>query len=101
MSTSDQTDALVLDGNAIAGLLADVFGGAEVTAPVRGCGSCGQRHAIGEHRLYRGAGYVLRCPGCGDVALSVVDGDGWREVRLAGWWSVRVPGERDAAAGPT
>ena len=92
MSTSDQTDALVLDGNAIAGLLADVFGGAEVTAPARGCGSCGQRHAIGEHRLYRGAGFVLRCPGCGDVALSVVDGDGFREVRLTGAWSVRVPG---------
>ena len=85
-------DALVLDGNAIGGLLADVFGGAEVTASARACGSCHQRHAIGEHRLYRGAGFVLRCPGCGDVALTIVDGDGFREVRLTGAWSVQVPG---------
>jgi len=93
-------DPLTLDGNAIGALLAEVFHGAEVTGATRGCGSCGQRHAVGEHRLYRGAGFVLRCPGCGNVALTVVDGDGWREVRLAGSWSVRVPGERDAAAAP-
>jgi hypothetical protein len=90
MSDAD-ADALVLDGNAIAGLLADLFGGAEVTGAARGCSSCGQRHAIGEHRLYRGAGYVLRCPGCGDVAMVVVEGDGWREVRMAGAWSMTVP----------
>jgi predicted RNA-binding Zn-ribbon protein involved in translation (DUF1610 family) len=84
-------EALVLDGNAAAGLLAEVFGGAEVTAAPRRCGSCGQRHAVGEHRLYRGAGLVLRCPGCGDVALTVVEGDGFREVRMTGAWAVRVP----------
>ena len=85
-------DDLVLDGNALAGVLATVFGGADMTSAARGCGSCGQRHAVGEHRLYRGAGYVLRCPGCGDVALTIVEADGFREVRLAGTWSVRVPG---------
>src|SRR3954451_5181475 len=98
--TAADGDALVLDGNAIAGLLADLFGGAEVTAAARGCGSCGQRHAVGEHRLYRGAGFVLRCPGCGDVALTIVDGDGFREVRLAGACAVRGRGDRDAAAAP-
>jgi hypothetical protein len=90
MSSAD--DALTLDGNAAAGLLGDLFGGAEVTSAARGCGSCGQRHPIGEHRLYRGAGFVLRCPGCGDVALTIVDGDGFREVRYSGTWSLRVPG---------
>jgi hypothetical protein len=89
--TIHDEEALVLDGNAIGGLLAEVFNGAEMTAAARGCGSCGQHHPIGEHRLYRGAGFVLRCPGCGDVALVVVEGDGWREVRLAGSWAVRVP----------
>ena len=49
-------DDLVLDGNALAGVLASVFGGAEMTSAARGCGSCGQRHALAEHRLYRGAG---------------------------------------------
>jgi hypothetical protein len=36
-------------------------------------------------------GLVLRCPGCGDVGLLIVEGDGWREVRMWGAWSVRVP----------
>jgi len=84
-------DALVVDGNAIAGLLAEIFGGAEMTAAVRGCGSCGQRHAVGKHRLYRGAGLVLRCPGCGDVALVVVERDARREVQMSGRWALSVP----------
>jgi predicted RNA-binding Zn-ribbon protein involved in translation (DUF1610 family) len=82
------SDSLVLDGNAIAGLLREVFGGAEMTAAMRGCGSCGQSHAIGRHRLYRGAGLVLRCPGCGDVAMVVVERGDRREVQLAGRWTV-------------
>jgi hypothetical protein len=84
-------EALVLDGNAAAGLLAEVFGGAEVTSAVRGCGSCGQEHAVGKHRLYRGAGLVLRCPGCGDVALVVVACGARREVRMSGRWALSVP----------
>jgi hypothetical protein len=89
--TLNDPDALVLDGNAIAGLLAEVFHGAEVTGTERGCATCGQRHPVGEHRLYRGAGWVLRCPGCQDVALIVVEGDGWREARFSGSWAVRMP----------
>jgi hypothetical protein len=88
---STEPDATVLDANAIAGLLSEVFAGAEMTGAARSCSSCGQRHAIGEHRLYRGAGLVLRCPGCEDIALIMVEGDGWREVRITGSWSVRVP----------
>jgi len=95
----EERAAVVLDGNAIAGLLAELFGGSEMTSAVRACGSCGQSHPIGEHRLYRGAGMVLRCPGCGDVALVVVEragaGDGGegaaraaREVQLVGRWRV-------------
>jgi Family of unknown function (DUF6510) len=83
-------DDLVLDGNALAGVLASVFGGAEMTTARRGCGSCGQHHVLAEHRLYRGAGWVLRCPGCGDAALTVVEDTerGVREVRFTGRWSV-------------
>lgn len=83
-------DDLVLDGNALAGVLASVFGGAEMTSATRGCASCGQRHPLAEHRLYRGAGWVLRCPGCDDVALTVVEDEarGVREVRFVGRWSL-------------
>jgi Family of unknown function (DUF6510) len=88
--TIDDSDALVLDGNAIAGLLADVFHCAEMTGSERGCAGCGQHHPIGEHRLYRGAGYVLRCPGCGDVAMTFVEVDGRREARFWGTWTVRM-----------
>jgi uncharacterized Zn finger protein len=54
------------DANAIAGLLEEIFA-REVTGAERVCQSCGTRSHIGEHRLYRGAGLVLRCPACGDV----------------------------------
>ena len=47
-----------LDGNALAGVLTEILG-AELTASPRGCPSCGAVNAIGAHRLYRGAGWVL------------------------------------------
>ena len=59
-----------IDGNGIAGLLGEIAG-AEMTAVMRTCRSCGDRRAIGEHRAYRTAGVVLRCPTCEDVALVI------------------------------
>ena len=78
-----------LDGNAIAGLLAEVFG-RDMTTVVRGCASCGARHEVGAHRLYRGAGLVLRCPSCGDVALRVALPADRRLVTFHGTWSVEL-----------
>ena len=75
------TDTLHLDGNGIAGLLAEIAG-AEMTAVMRTCQSCGDRRAIGEHRAYRSAGVVLRCPSCEEVALVV----GVQERRLVVDW---------------
>jgi hypothetical protein len=88
MSTDPET--LVLDGNAIAGLLADVFGGAEMTTSIRACATCGEHHPIGAYRLYRGPGYVLRCPSCSDVALTLVASDDHRSVTITGTWSIRT-----------
>jgi Zn finger protein HypA/HybF involved in hydrogenase expression len=62
--------ALWLDGNALAGLLADVFE-TEMTMAERRCQTCGARSALGAHRAYRGAGVVLRCPVCGDIAMRI------------------------------
>jgi predicted RNA-binding Zn-ribbon protein involved in translation (DUF1610 family) len=73
------------DANEIAGLLEEVFG-IEMTATMRTCQSCGQEHAIGEHLLYRGAGLVLRCPNCGDIAAAIVA----QRVKLFGTWSEEV-----------
>lgn len=70
------------DGNAIAALLEEILG-VEVTAMMRTCQSCGQQHAIGAHRLYRGAGLVLRCPHCYDLAAVIVE----KRIERFGSWS--------------
>ena len=59
-----------LDGNGMAALLEEIVG-AEATTALRDCQSCGVTRALGSHRAYRGAGIVLRCPHCGDLALCV------------------------------
>ena len=74
----------MLDGNAIAGLLQEIFG-AEMTAAPRRCASCGTVSEVGAHRLYEGAGFVLRCPSCGDVALLAAE----RVVELRGTWRIQ------------
>ena len=58
------------DGNGVAGLLEEILA-VEVTTMVRKCQSCGDRQPIAAHRAYRGAGVVLRCPSCGDVAVRI------------------------------
>ena len=81
--------ALWLDGNALGGLLQELFG-TELTDAPHGCGSCGAVRAVGAHRLYRGAGLVLRCPVCSDVALVVATAPNRRVVHLAGTWRMEM-----------
>lgn len=83
-------EALWLDGNAIAGLLNDVFG-AEATTAERGCQSCGALTCLGAHRVYRSAGTVARCPVCGDLALRITTLPDRYVVLLAGAWSLELP----------
>lgn len=62
-------DPRVLDANAVAGGLHDLFG-REVTGVVHECAHCGNRDAIGSLRAWiDGPGVVLRCVGCGEVVL--------------------------------
>jgi Family of unknown function (DUF6510) len=70
-----------IDGNGVAGLLAEIAG-AEMTAAVRTCQSCGDRRPLGDHRAYRSAGFVLRCPSCQAVAVVI----GVQEQRLVVHW---------------
>jgi hypothetical protein len=69
------------DGNGVAGLLGEVLA-VEVTQVLRSCQSCGDESPLGAHRAYEGAGTVLRCPACDDVALLV----GVRDDRLVMQW---------------
>jgi uncharacterized Zn finger protein len=57
---------------------------------MRTCQSCGQEHPIGAHLLYRGAGLVLRCPNCGDMAAAIVTGHDEYRVKLFGTWSAEL-----------
>ena len=69
------------DANGVAGLLSEVFA-VEVTTVQRRCHSCGAENALGAHRAYHGAGVVLRCPACSDVAMLI----GVAEDRLVLEW---------------
>lgn len=60
-----------VDGNALGGLLHDLFG-REMTHLREGCGRCGAVRPIASLRVYRGPGDVLRCPQCGTVLMVAV-----------------------------
>ena len=82
-------DALTLDGNAIAGLLAEIFA-AEMTTATATCAGCGSAEPIGAVRVYRGAGYVLRCPHCDTVLATIVEDSSEIQVALRGIRTLRV-----------
>jgi hypothetical protein len=82
-------EATWLDGNAAAGLLHEIFG-AEMTPARRACASCGDESPVAAHRLYVGAGYVLRCPTCGDLAIRITVLPDRYVVYLTGTWSLAV-----------
>jgi hypothetical protein len=67
-------DASMLDGNAVAGLLQEVFA-VEMTTAIGTCGSCGAAEAVGAMHLFRGAGMVLRCPHCDNTLVKIVRDD--------------------------
>jgi hypothetical protein len=66
-------DAAVLDGNALAGPLAALFG-ADVTAVPGRCAHCGHVSMVGALRAYtRAPGAVLRCPHCDGIVMRIVE----------------------------
>jgi len=75
-------DELMLDGNAAAGLLSDVFA-VEMTTAIGICDGCGAVEAVGAVRVFRGAGIVLRCPHCDAVLMTVVTAESrtWIDLR--------------------
>jgi hypothetical protein len=79
-----------LDGNAIAGVLHEAFG-IEMTTVRRVCPSCHAVNAVGAYYVYRGAGTVLRCPACSDVALTFASVNGRHLFRLIGTWTLDLP----------
>jgi hypothetical protein len=74
----------VLDGNAIGGLLMELFG-SEMTTAVVTCGSCGSVGQVAELAVYQpGMGIVVRCRVCDNVLMVFVEIRGMTCVDLRG-----------------
>jgi hypothetical protein len=83
---------LALDGNAIAGLLREVFGD-EMTTEAGICRSCGSRQLLAEVRVYtRAPGAVARCKACGQVVFVLIETGGQTRIRMDGLELVRGDG---------
>jgi hypothetical protein len=83
MTMMDGAD-LRLDGNAVAGLLSEVFV-LEATAAVLTCASCGAKGALASTLVYAaGPGTVLRCPSCTSVLMRLARVRGELRMDLRG-----------------
>jgi hypothetical protein len=77
-------DDFAVDGNAIGGLLMEVFG-TEMTTATGTCGSCGAASQVAELVVYQpGLGTVVRCRSCEAVLMVFVEVRGITCVDLAG-----------------
>ena len=84
-------DARMLDGNAVAGLLQEIFA-AEMTNAAGTCDGCGAAEAVGAVHVYQGAGIVLRCPHCDSALVKIVKDDTrvWIDLRGLRTLEIRV-----------
>ena len=81
-----------VDGNAIGGLLIDVFG-AEMTAASSTCATCGARRPVAELVVYRRApSTVVRCRTCGSVLMVLVKRGDVTSADLSGLADLDQPG---------
>jgi len=65
-------DDLVLDGNAVAGTLSEIYGD-DMTTVLAECASCGQvDHVGGLVAFVHAPGIVLRCTACSTVMIRIV-----------------------------
>ncbi|WP_084955321.1 DUF6510 family protein [Thermoactinospora rubra] len=80
-----------LDGNALAGPLAEIFA-TDVSAAVGRCASCGLTGPVASLRVYsRAPGLVARCPGCEEVVLRLVRSPDAAWLDLRGAVCLRIP----------
>jgi hypothetical protein len=90
--------ALMLDGNAVAGLLEDVFGG-DMTAEASMCANCGHVGDGGTLLAWvRGPGAVLRCSVCKEIVVRIVRTERGTYVDARGAVYLRLPGTTRAPA---
>jgi hypothetical protein len=82
---------LRLDGNAAAGLLAEIFA-FDVTTAVAVCGGCGRIAPVGELAAFGlTMGAILRCPNCDNALIRVSRIEHGRWLDLRGTTVLRAP----------
>lgn len=65
----NDTDARLLDGNALGGPLAELFA-PDLTAATIICAHCGGQTPLAAHQVYADApALVVRCPGCTGIVM--------------------------------
>jgi Family of unknown function (DUF6510) len=80
-----------LDGNAIGGVLLELFG-VEMTVVPGTCGHCGAREQLAATNVYADApGIVVRCRHCDGVLIRIVRGRDRTWIDLSGVRSLEVP----------
>lgn len=83
-------DDSALDGNAIGGLLMQVFG-TEMTTALATCGSCGTASQVAELAVYlHSLGTVVRCRNCVAILMTFVEIRGVTCVDLEGLASLET-----------
>ena len=81
-----------LDGNAIGGMMLELFG-VEMTTVTKICGSCGTADVFAQTEVYMDApGTVVRCAHCKAVLMRVVRGRDRTWVDLSGLRTIELPG---------
>ena len=80
---------LKLDGNAIGGVMLELFG-SDMTVAESICGSCGAHGEIARLDVYTGAGLVVRCSSCEAVMIRIVQGRGRTWIDLSGTASLAL-----------
>jgi uncharacterized protein DUF6510 len=78
-------DEMRLDGNAAVGTLGEVFS-FEATTAEYACEGCERTGRLGEAMVYevRGLGTIVRCPGCDNALIRLVQNRGRYMVDLRG-----------------
>jgi Family of unknown function (DUF6510) len=86
-------DEIHVDGNAVGGVLIEVFGH-EMTDAHGCCAACGAVNPMGALMVYRGGpGDVARCPACGTAVIVVVPHHERHRVHFAAIrWLEPAPG---------
>jgi uncharacterized protein DUF6510 len=91
MATGDRALATMLDANAAAGTLQEIFG-TEMTALPSQCAHCGNVAEVGTtHAWMAGPGIVLRCSICHEVVMRIVDTPTARYIDARGVAYLRLP----------